>query len=57
VAVRALMTQDQPQVDGVNSPVQLAELERSFQLRQAQRLLNKEHMPLESSSSSTQMLL
>ncbi len=41
VAVRALMTQDQPQVDGVNSPVQLATLERVYQLRRAQALMEQ----------------
>jgi len=41
VAARALMTQDQPQVDGVNSPVQLATLERVYQLRRAQALMEQ----------------
>ena len=32
---------DRVQVDGVNSPVQLAELERAYQRRQAERLMNQ----------------
>ena len=39
--VVATKTADKVQVDGVNSPVQLAELERAFQLRNAQRLLEQ----------------
>jgi len=38
-AVTALACADRVQVDGVNSPVQLAELERAFQLRQARTLM------------------
>ncbi len=41
VAVTALMTPDQPQVDGVNSPVQLAALERVYQRRRAQALMEQ----------------
>ncbi len=41
VAARALVIQDQPQVDGVNSPVQLATLERVYQLRRAQALMEQ----------------
>jgi len=37
--VLATCIADRLQVDGVNSPVQLAELERGFQLRQAQALM------------------
>ncbi len=40
-AVRALACPDRVQVDGVNSPVQLAELERAFQLRQARALMEQ----------------
>ena len=39
--VVALKTGDRLQVDGVNSPVQLAELERAFQLRQARLLMEQ----------------
>jgi bifunctional UDP-N-acetylglucosamine pyrophosphorylase/glucosamine-1-phosphate N-acetyltransferase len=39
--VVSLKTADQVQVDGVNSPLQLAELERAFQLRQAHALLDQ----------------
>jgi len=42
LAVRALTTADAVQVAGVNSPLQLAELERAYQLRQA-RALMEEH--------------
>ncbi|AEG91834.1 bifunctional UDP-N-acetylglucosamine diphosphorylase/glucosamine-1-phosphate N-acetyltransferase GlmU [Ramlibacter tataouinensis] len=38
-AVVAQRTHDQVQVDGVNSPLQLADLERAYQRRQARRLL------------------
>lgn len=38
-AVRAISTRDAVQVAGVNSPVQLAELERAFQHRLAHRLM------------------
>ena len=41
VPVSALMTHDQAQVDGVNSPLQLAALERAFQLRQARALMEQ----------------
>ncbi|MBG9389667.1 bifunctional UDP-N-acetylglucosamine diphosphorylase/glucosamine-1-phosphate N-acetyltransferase GlmU [Caenimonas aquaedulcis] len=37
--VVAVKTADKVQVDGVNSPVQLAELERAFQLRRARALM------------------
>ncbi|HSI54639.1 MAG: bifunctional UDP-N-acetylglucosamine diphosphorylase/glucosamine-1-phosphate N-acetyltransferase GlmU [Ramlibacter sp.] len=37
--VVAVKTGDKVQVDGVNSPTQLAELERAFQLRQARSLM------------------
>ena len=40
-AVLACKTADRVQVDGVNSPVQLAELERAFQSRQARRLMEQ----------------
>ena len=39
--VAALKIADRFQVDGVNSPVQLAELERAFQLRQARLLMEQ----------------
>ncbi|MDB5871889.1 MAG: glmU [Ramlibacter sp.] len=39
--VVAVKTQDKVQVDGVNSPSQLADLERAFQLRQAQALMEQ----------------
>ncbi len=39
--VVATKTGDKVQVDGVNSPVQLAELERAFQLRHAHQLLEQ----------------
>ena len=39
--VVAVKTGDRLQVDGVNSPVQLAELERAFQLRQARLLMEQ----------------
>ena len=39
--VVAVKTADKVQVDGVNSPTQLAELERAFQLRQARRLMEQ----------------
>ena len=39
--VVAVKTADKVQVDGVNSPVQLAELERAFQLRQARALMEQ----------------
>ncbi|MDB5947316.1 MAG: glmU [Ramlibacter sp.] len=39
--VAAVKTADKMQVDGVNSPVQLAELERAFQLRQARLLMEQ----------------
>jgi bifunctional UDP-N-acetylglucosamine pyrophosphorylase / glucosamine-1-phosphate N-acetyltransferase len=41
VAVVAQCIDDAVQVAGVNSPVQLAELERAFQLRQAQALMEQ----------------
>ncbi len=41
VAVVASKTADRIQVDGVNSPVQLAELERAYQLRNARRLMEQ----------------
>ncbi len=41
VPVAALKTGDELQVAGVNSPVQLAALERAFQLRQATRLMEQ----------------
>lgn len=41
VPVVASKTVDRIQVDGVNSPVQLAELERAYQLRHAQRLMEQ----------------
>jgi len=37
--VAAVKAPEQVQVDGVNSPIQLAELERAFQLRQARELM------------------
>jgi bifunctional UDP-N-acetylglucosamine pyrophosphorylase / glucosamine-1-phosphate N-acetyltransferase len=37
--VKAIVTRDEVQVAGVNSPQQLAELERAFQLRTAERLM------------------
>lgn len=40
VPVQAVQTTQAHEVAGVNSPVQLAELERAFQLRQAHALLN-----------------
>ena len=39
--VVAVKTGDKAQVDGVNSPLQLAELERAFQLRQARALMEQ----------------
>ncbi|MEO7391114.1 MAG: bifunctional UDP-N-acetylglucosamine diphosphorylase/glucosamine-1-phosphate N-acetyltransferase GlmU [Ramlibacter sp.] len=39
--VVAVKTSDKVQVDGVNSPLQLADLERAFQLRQARALMEK----------------
>ncbi|MEO5671318.1 MAG: bifunctional UDP-N-acetylglucosamine diphosphorylase/glucosamine-1-phosphate N-acetyltransferase GlmU, partial [Ramlibacter sp.] len=39
--VAAVKTPDKAQVDGVNSPVQLAELERVFQLRQARAQMDQ----------------
>jgi len=39
--VVAVKTGDRVQVDGVNSPLQLAELERAFQLRQARALMER----------------
>jgi bifunctional UDP-N-acetylglucosamine pyrophosphorylase/glucosamine-1-phosphate N-acetyltransferase len=39
--VAAVKTADRIQVDGVNSPVQLAELERAFQLRNAKVLMEQ----------------
>jgi bifunctional UDP-N-acetylglucosamine pyrophosphorylase/glucosamine-1-phosphate N-acetyltransferase len=39
--VVAVVTPDKVQVDGVNSPLQLAELERAFQLRQARALMEQ----------------
>jgi bifunctional UDP-N-acetylglucosamine pyrophosphorylase/glucosamine-1-phosphate N-acetyltransferase len=39
--VVAVKTDDKVQVDGVNSPLQLAELERAFQLRQARALMER----------------
>ena len=39
--VVAVTTDDKLQVDGVNSPSQLAALERAFQLRQAQALMEQ----------------
>ncbi|MDP3760871.1 MAG: bifunctional UDP-N-acetylglucosamine diphosphorylase/glucosamine-1-phosphate N-acetyltransferase GlmU [Ramlibacter sp.] len=39
--VVAVKTADKVQVDGVNSPLQLAELERAFQLRQARALMER----------------
>jgi bifunctional UDP-N-acetylglucosamine pyrophosphorylase / glucosamine-1-phosphate N-acetyltransferase len=41
VAVVAVKTADKVQVDGVNSPAQLAALERACQLRQAQALMEQ----------------
>jgi bifunctional UDP-N-acetylglucosamine pyrophosphorylase/glucosamine-1-phosphate N-acetyltransferase len=41
VEVVAVKTSDKVQVDGVNSPLQLAELERAFQLRQACALMEQ----------------
>ncbi len=41
VAVTALRTPDPVQVDGVNSPVQLAQLERAYQLRRARALMEQ----------------
>jgi bifunctional UDP-N-acetylglucosamine pyrophosphorylase/glucosamine-1-phosphate N-acetyltransferase len=41
VAVAAYKITDAVQVAGVNSPVQLAELERAYQLRQAHRLMEQ----------------
>jgi bifunctional UDP-N-acetylglucosamine pyrophosphorylase/glucosamine-1-phosphate N-acetyltransferase len=40
-AVLASCIEDRVQVDGVNSPVQLAELERAYQRRHADRLMNQ----------------
>lgn len=40
VEVVALACEDQVQVDGVNSPLQLAELERAWQLRHARTLMD-----------------
>lgn len=40
LAVRAITTADAVEVAGVNSPVQLAELERAHQLRQARALMD-----------------
>jgi bifunctional UDP-N-acetylglucosamine pyrophosphorylase / glucosamine-1-phosphate N-acetyltransferase len=39
--VVAVKTADKVQVDGVNSPTQLADLERAFQLRQARALMER----------------
>ena len=39
--VAAVQTADKIEVEGVNSPVQLAELERAFQLRQARELMEQ----------------
>ena len=39
--VRATRIEDRVQVDGVNSPVQLAELERAYQRRQAAQLMSQ----------------
>ena len=39
--VVACKTEDRVQVDGVNSPVQLAELERAYQMRQATKLMEQ----------------
>ncbi|MEY2617328.1 MAG: putative Bifunctional glmU protein [Pseudomonadota bacterium] len=41
VAVTALRTADRVQADGVNSPLQLAELERAYQLRRARDLMEQ----------------
>jgi len=41
VEVVAVKTADKVQADGVNSPAQLAELERAFQLRQARTLMEQ----------------
>jgi bifunctional UDP-N-acetylglucosamine pyrophosphorylase/glucosamine-1-phosphate N-acetyltransferase len=41
VAVTALRTSDPVQVEGVNSPVQLAQLERAYQLRRAYALMEQ----------------
>ena len=41
VKVVAVAAADQTQVEGVNSPSQLAQLERAFQLRQAQALMEQ----------------
>ncbi|WBY03605.1 bifunctional UDP-N-acetylglucosamine diphosphorylase/glucosamine-1-phosphate N-acetyltransferase GlmU [Ramlibacter tataouinensis] len=41
VAVVAIDCDDRVQVEGVNSPLQLAELERAFQLRQARALMEQ----------------
>ena len=41
VGVVAVKTSDKVQVDGVNSPTQLAGLERAFQLRQARALMDQ----------------
>jgi bifunctional UDP-N-acetylglucosamine pyrophosphorylase/glucosamine-1-phosphate N-acetyltransferase len=41
VEVAAVKTADKIQVDGVNSPVQLAELERAYQLRRARALMEQ----------------
>jgi len=41
VAVVAMPADDQVEVEGVNSPLQLAQLERAFQLRQASRLMEQ----------------
>jgi bifunctional UDP-N-acetylglucosamine pyrophosphorylase/glucosamine-1-phosphate N-acetyltransferase len=41
VAVTALRTADPVQVDGVNSPLQLAQLERAYQLRRARALMEQ----------------
>ena len=40
-AVVTVATDDKVQVDGVNSPLQLAELERAFQLRRARALMEQ----------------
>ena len=41
VKVVAVPADDQVEVEGVNSPLQLAQLERAFQLRQARRLMEE----------------
>jgi bifunctional UDP-N-acetylglucosamine pyrophosphorylase/glucosamine-1-phosphate N-acetyltransferase len=41
IKVVAVQAADPLQVEGVNSPVQLAQLERAYQLRQAQRLMEQ----------------